>query len=56
MVRVDATRPGKIGASTRSPLDIQISAKIPLKICWGSAKIPTGLVVLSYSTAARWHL
>jgi hypothetical protein len=31
MVRVDALLPAKIGASTRSPRNIEISAKIPLR-------------------------
>jgi hypothetical protein len=31
MVRVDALVPATIGASTRSPLDVEISAKIPLR-------------------------
>src|SRR5215471_17823170 len=35
--------PAKIGASTRSPRNIEISAKIPLQDFLVSANLPTGL-------------
>jgi hypothetical protein len=39
MVRVDAPVPAKIGASTRLPLNVEISANMPL----GSVTLPTSL-------------
>src|SRR5262252_9595252 len=37
------TPSGNAGASTRSPLNVEISAKIPLGDFLGSANVPTGL-------------
>src|SRR5262249_17245431 len=51
------TLSGKIGASTRSPRNIEISAKVPLRDFYAiSAKLPTGLDCGELFYGSHWGL
>jgi hypothetical protein len=70
MARVDALLPAKIDASTRSPRNIEISAKIPLRdllrqcegtnwigLCWTILDAAIGtLVLMALPWTGRWWL
>jgi len=53
---VDALRSGNARASTRSPRNIEISAKIPVRDFLVSANIPTGLSCAELFYVSHWGL